>query len=486
MAMPTTPAPLPAGVLAFLPVLPAEIYAEVVSHLINNRPLLEWVIAEDCPATDEARRLCWSTATPENGLLALLEIKPSHQRQSFANLLREITIRFKAPGDHHEGRDLQYPRLRSVTVVHDQVLMGREPYTYARVKRFMGPRLRNVEVGCPLHEGMNVKPTTDNFLPLLAGCPDLRSLTLRARVKHATPGDLVAVLNNCTNLRSLSLEKYTEPLIDENTIHAIANHPTLCFLHIDKHLNTHLLSLVANAPRPFEHITSLHLCINASAAQSILPYMEKLQMLELEVFSDYSSSVFPCLSTLVSLESLYIQFHNEVLRDDDLTRLTPLKRLQFLELAEAQPESDDENPYLNTSLVRPDLFAAVLGSLPCLESFTLHASHTFSDTFLLALGRNGQALRYLTLCGPFTLEPLAPEQAVLFPQLLVLELGRVDSAVPLRNGSAFREAWGGGIARVLGRHAPQLQDLFLNGDGDGGMGNLVQETWEDMIEELNG
>jgi hypothetical protein len=33
--------------------------------------------------------------------------------------LRGVTIELKAPGKHHKGRGLQYPRLQSLTVVHD-------------------------------------------------------------------------------------------------------------------------------------------------------------------------------------------------------------------------------------------------------------------------------------------------------------------------------------------------------------------------------
>ncbi|KAH0370294.1 hypothetical protein KCU65_g2623, partial [Aureobasidium melanogenum] len=66
-----------------------------------------------------------------------LESKPSHGRQFFANLLHSIIIWFMEPGDHQEGRDLQYPCLQRLTVVHDQVLAGREEYTDARIRRFV-------------------------------------------------------------------------------------------------------------------------------------------------------------------------------------------------------------------------------------------------------------------------------------------------------------------------------------------------------------
>ncbi|KAG9857939.1 hypothetical protein KCU98_g487, partial [Aureobasidium melanogenum] len=460
--------------------LPAELHEKVVNHLDDDRASLENLIASDCPATHEALRLYWSIATPDNDLFTILENKPLHHRQFFADFLRRVSIQFKAPGEHHKGRGLQYPHLQSLTVVHDQVLMGRESRTYTRIRRFIDARLRYLEVGCHLHEGMNVKPTTDNFLPDLSACLDLRSLTVRARVKGATSQDLVDVLNNCTRLRSLHLEKYTESLIDESTIQSIAAHPAIRFLVIDKHLDVQLLSLVANVPRPFEHITSLTLCVDTSAAQFILPHMQNLEMLELTVMSDYgTTSIFPYLRTLTTLESLYLKFHNRILRDEDLNHLAPLKQLESLELS----EHDDERTFFNTSMVRPDLFAAVLGSLPALDSFAIHASHAFGDQFLLALGHSCHALRYLTLDGPFTLEPLSAELGVLFPCLQVLELGRVDSTVPMRSWGGFREAWAGGIARALLRHAPTLQSIWLHEDGDGGLGELVKETWEEMVEE---
>ncbi|KAH0280426.1 hypothetical protein KCU91_g1044, partial [Aureobasidium melanogenum] len=233
--------------------LPAELHEQVVNHLRDHRVSLENVIASDGPATHEALRLYWSIATPENDLFTILENKPFHHQQFFVNFLRRITIEFKAPGEHPEGRGIQYPRLQSLTVVHDQVLMGRESRTYARIRRFINAGLRYLEVGWHLHEAMGVTPTTDNFLPALSGCSDIRPLALRARVEGATSDDLVDVLNNCIRLRSLNLEKYTECLIDESTIQAIAAHPGIRFLQIDKHLDVQLLSLVANISRPFEH-----------------------------------------------------------------------------------------------------------------------------------------------------------------------------------------------------------------------------------------
>lgn len=81
--------------------------------------------------TREALRLYQKTAKPDEHLLTILESKPFPHRQFFVNLLRGVTIIFEASSEHYEGRGLQYPRLQSLTVVHDQVLMGRESYTYA-------------------------------------------------------------------------------------------------------------------------------------------------------------------------------------------------------------------------------------------------------------------------------------------------------------------------------------------------------------------
>lgn len=462
--------------------LPPEIYQEVVSYFADQRTTLEAIIMADCLATAEALKLYWSTAVPDNDLLAILESKPLHHRQFFADFLRNITIQFKALDEHHQGHGLQYPRLQNLTVVHDQALMGAEDRTHARIRRFVGSRLRSLEVGCQLHESQNLVPSTDNFLPRLSGCRNLRSLTLRARVRRATPGDLIAVLNNCTRLSSLRLEKHSERLVDENTISAIAAHPAVRSLQIDQHLDLHLLSLVAGIFRPFQHITGLCLCIDASAARSILPHLEKLEVLELTVFSNYgNASIFPFLRTLTTLQSVYLKLHDYVLTDHDLTYLAPLKQLESLELA-----IRDGARYFDTSMVRPQFFADILGSLPVLDSFALHSSHTHGDAFLIALGRNCYALKYLTLAGPFVLESLSREQGVLFPSLVVLELGRVDSTVPLSSWGGYREAWAGGIARSLLRHAPQLRKVWLREDGDGGLGGLVKEAWEEMIEERDG
>lgn len=159
MATPgATPLLLPHGATRSWQDLPAEIYQEIVSYLVDQRATPEAIIIADCAAINEALRLHWHTASPDNDLLAILESKPLHHRQFFADFLRNITIEFKARTDHHEGRGLQYPRLQKLAVIHDQVLMGRESRTFARIRRFIGPHLRQLEVGCQLHEGPNLKP----------------------------------------------------------------------------------------------------------------------------------------------------------------------------------------------------------------------------------------------------------------------------------------------------------------------------------------
>lgn len=258
-------------------------------------------------------------------------------------------------------------------------------------------------------------------------------------------------------------------------------HSRIRFLEIDKHVNFHLLSLLANVLQPFKCLTSLRLCMDTSAALSIFSHMEELEMLELTVFSSYgNSSIFPYLRDVTTLRSMYLKFNNHILTDHDLTHLSPLKQLESLELS-----GYEDGVFFDTSRVRPELFAAILGSLPVLDSFTLHGSHIFGDPFLIALGRCCHALRYLTLDGPFTLESLSLEQGILFPHLSVLELGRVGPIEPLRSGTAYREAWAGGVSRSLMRHAPRLRQSWLNENGDGGLGDSVKEIWDQMVGERN-
>ncbi|KAH0032431.1 hypothetical protein KCU78_g2617, partial [Aureobasidium melanogenum] len=151
----------------------------------------------------------------------------------------------------------------------------------------------------------------------------------------------------------------------------------------------------------------LYPCIDTSAVQTILPRMENIEVLDLAVSSDYSTaSIFSHLRTRPALESR--------LAIPQVPQQNPQRRRPDPSYSsEATRIPRTETKFFNTSIICLDLFAAILDSLPVLQSFTLYASHAFGDQFLLALGRGYHALRYLTLDGLFTLEPLDAQVGVL-------------------------------------------------------------------------
>lgn len=67
--------------------------------------------------------------------------------------------------------------------------------------------MRELQIGSADYDCYDLSPVCDNFMPNLSASIDLRSLILHSRVKGATAGDLVQVLQSCTRLSTLRLDK---------------------------------------------------------------------------------------------------------------------------------------------------------------------------------------------------------------------------------------------------------------------------------------
>jgi hypothetical protein len=422
-----------------------------------------------------ATRIYWQNALACKGLLTELEKQPQNEQQSLANLIHAVVIDSKLPYDEHEGRGLCFPLMRSLTIEHNPALVGRQGRVYARTKHLVGTLLRDLDVGCQSGAYDYVEPITDNFLPRLSMSIGLRSLTIRARVKGATSGELVLVLQKCTKLQILHLEKHTEELLDGAVIETIAAHPSIMDLMLEKRLDRSLTLSIADVPEPFRSVSFLELCADTAATRLAVSRLENLQTLYLTATG--MSSIFPYLSGLKNLRSIWIKFMSYSLTDDDLTYLIPLKKLQFTEFGDCNLQGRP----LQASFIRGDLLAAVLGSLPLLDTFTLHATNTLGDPFLLALGRQCRNLQDLTLMGQYTLEPLADEIPLLFPCLTSLQLGSLSPSAPIRQYGGFREDWADQRAQDVIRHAPNL--LGFSGSEDGGYGNMVDDAWKRLKSE---
>jgi hypothetical protein len=182
--------------------VPQEVWEQILAHLVDDRDTLEAVIQADCAASAEAQRLYWMNSLAMKGLLEELDDEPGLQRQTLANYVRNIIMDFEAPDADHRSSDLHFPLVQKITVVHDQDEVH-DTRVYAQVKRFVGPRMLDLEIGCETFEHLDLQAITDNFLPELSVCVGLRSLEIHARVKDATSGDLVLVLQGCNQLQTL-------------------------------------------------------------------------------------------------------------------------------------------------------------------------------------------------------------------------------------------------------------------------------------------
>jgi hypothetical protein len=201
------------------------------------------------------------------------------------------------------------------------------------------------------------------------------------------------VLQKCTELQILHLKKHTEDLVDGAVVEAIAAHPSVMDVMVDKRLDRSLTLSIADVPEPFRRVSFLELCAHTAATRLAVSRLENLQTLYLTATG--MSSIFSYFSGLKNLRSIWVKFVSYSLTADDLTYLIPLKKLVFIEFGDC----DQHGQPLQASFIRGDLLAAVLGSLPLLDTFTLHAINTLGDPFLLALGRQYRKLQDLTLMG---------------------------------------------------------------------------------------
>jgi hypothetical protein len=457
--------------------IPPEIWEGVMSHLEDDRQTLKAVILADCLASSAATRIYWQNTLACKGLLTELEKQPQNEQQFLASLIHAVVIDFKLPYDEHEGRGLCFPLMRSLTIEHNPALIGRHGRVYARTKHLVGPLLRDLDVGCQSGAYDHVEPITDNFMPRLSVSISLRSLMVRARVKGATSGELVLVLQKCTKLQVLHLEKHTEDLVDGAVVEAIAAHPSIMDLMLEKRLDRSLTLSIAEVPEPFKSVSFLELCADTAATRLAVSRLENLQTLYLTATG--MSSIFPYLSGLKNLRSIWIKFVSYSLTDDDLTYLITLKKLQFIEFGDCNLQGRP----LQASFIRGDLLAAVLGSLPLLYTFILHAINTLGDPFLLALGRQCRNLQDLTLMGQYTLEPLADEIPLVFPRLTSLQLGSLSPSAPIRQYGGFREDWADQRAQDVIRHAPNL--LWFETHEGRGYGDMVDDAWKRLKSEAH-
>jgi hypothetical protein len=130
--------------------IPEEVWLEIMSHLAGDRETLRNAIDAGCAASFAATKIYWANLTSDKDLLHELEELPDDQQQFFANIIRKIAIQFKPPYGEHEGRGLDFPLLRSLTIGPETPFDLRLDRSYAKIKRFVGPLMHDLDVGCEL------------------------------------------------------------------------------------------------------------------------------------------------------------------------------------------------------------------------------------------------------------------------------------------------------------------------------------------------
>jgi hypothetical protein len=449
--------------------VPAEIWQRIAFHLVHDRDTLKAIVHADCAASHEAERMYWRNDLSKPGLIEELEDQPVDKQQALAMFVRRVTLSF-TPSRRRENKNLTFPQLRILAVVHDSVRYGHCSRVHAHIARFLGPRLRELSIGIQAqHEHCTSEPNSENFLQTLQACVELRSLKLRVYVLGGTANDLALALTSCSRLFVLYLSIFTSNLIDATVIKAIARLPVLKDLEIEGRLRSCIVTSIITSTHPFANLLSLTLWADAAVSEVVLPHLKKLERLHMTVCG--TSSIFPSVRLLENLTSLQLNFESYELSDADMTDLRALTKLETLVLREAviAQEAPDATS-LDVSVL-----LSVLGSLPALTSLEIYATNHFGDPFLVGLGRGCPRLQSLLLAGSFPLEALMTEPATLFPHLETLRLGGVTPALTRGRGR-----WARRCARYLSRHAPNLEAFYSDIDGDETLGIMIEEAWWDL------
>jgi hypothetical protein len=366
-------------------------------------------------------------------------------------MVRHVTLKFKGYDHQDESGHLSFPSLRTLSVYPDQFQPGMSPDSHARIRQLVGASLVKLYVGSEKFWFQSSMASTDNYLPALCTSTNLLSLEICACVDRATPEELNSALKACERLNVVRLDSCADPLINKDIVETLARHRSIKDLQLSKHINSSLAFAIVNTPRPFACLVTLDISAESDTAEYMLPHFEQLETLRLSVRG--TNSIFASLSKLTKLRSLSLRFSGYALNDYDVSHLALLGQLQDLELY-----GSIESQTLDATAVSSNLFVAVLRSLPLLHTLKLDALHGLGDPFLVGLGRACRSLRTLLLSGLFTLEPFSIEPNVLFPVLVILEVGSPSPSNPLHLHAwgDIKQCWADTVAQEITDHAPRL------------------------------
>jgi len=100
-------------------------------------------------------------------------------------------------------------------------------------------------------------------------------------------------LNSCKELSTLDLDEFTDSLVDEATLAAIAKHQSIRTLRVNKLIDASLASAIVGIARPFNHLVNHTINATPEAAGILLPCLEQLEFFLLCLGISGTGSVFP-------------------------------------------------------------------------------------------------------------------------------------------------------------------------------------------------
>lgn len=279
--------------------LPQEMIARIVNHVESPSDFRN--LTSVCAATRlYANMRIWQVCDTEK--LQELASYPSPEQQQFANFIQTLDWNILS-GDRCYFDHLQFPSLERL-FVH---LCENGPFLLPGLNQFIQPQLKHFLVED--HE-KDLARITSNYIPLLANCPDLRTLEIEIHPR-ASGAEFLTALTACQQLEIFNLTGSVCEVLDSRIFQYLACQSRLkSFSYIAAGLRLTLdliqptLATLAPGQTIFNNLTTLKTGMDGAAAEELFPRMPTIRSLTLYV--DQSDDIIDWLGCLPRLETLVL------------------------------------------------------------------------------------------------------------------------------------------------------------------------------------
>ena len=310
----------------------------------------------------------------------------------------------------------ELPRLRCLTFTRDEESLDYIFKYSERIKQSSTPLLLALAQYCPLLESLNLVRYDDAGLAeLVAGCPNLRSLTINADMAGVTLAGLRAlgrsrVTSLCIN--TFVIDKVEEALramaeegmpIKTLNLYSCYHYDDLAFLHSES------VSVIVQFAPTLENLTLRHLSSIDDEDLEVLSQCHKLRSIEIEnaeagfEADSYYGKIIGAFLIPMSIGCPLIEkvFVSEVVRDDP--EAEPVEVINFTPFFERCPNLK----YFNLDIRTDEEVKALVQHCPLVEYIKLGSSASectipqelsrISDVSLIAIARGLHFLKHISL-----------------------------------------------------------------------------------------